>query len=312
MGNPFRVYEHSQNGQENTGELCDRNAVYMYFWQKLYNLAVNRFTWENLPPYIEPFFVESVLLTDGIGAFIYDSNVDMYAFMRCNLAGMPDIYNIPAERYAYAVNGYYDRYGKENSVIVRNNPLMYPERHTISLYAQTLTNLWMTREMNVYAQRTPVVIVATDEMKLTYANIASDYHNYVPIIRVEDTVDLDRLKTLDLKPPNVFPAIEQQMRNVKMQALIDLGIESYGTDKKERLVAEEAQGNTGETEAMRKAGLDARLRACVGINKLFPELNISVKYNTDLKTMINGFVNAGEGVDDDESENLDDLDVPNS
>ena len=296
MGNPFRVYEHSKNGQENTDELCERNTVFMYFWQKLYNLAVNRYTWENLPEYIEPFFLESVLLSDGIGAFIYDDNVDMYAFMRCNLAGMPDIYNMPGERYAYAVTGYFEMYGKNNSVIVRTNPLMYPERHTIALYAQTLTNLWLTREMNVYAQRTPVVLAATDEMKLTYANIASDYHNFVPIIRVEDTVDLDRLKTLDLKPPNVFPAIEQQIRNVKMQALIDLGIESYGTDKKERLVAEEAQGNTGETEAMRKTGLDCRQRACDGINALWPELEISVHYNTDLKTMINGFVGEGGAV----------------
>lgn len=307
MGNPFRVYERSGNGQENTGELCDRDAVYMYFWQKLYNLAVNRYTWENLPEYIEPFFLESVLISDGLGAFVYDSNVDMFAFMRCNLAGMPDIYNIPGERYAYAVTGYFEKYGKDNSVIVRTNPLMYPERYTIALYAQTLTNLWLTREMNVYAQRTPVVIAATDAMKLTYANIASDYHNFVPIIRVEDTVDLDRLKTLDLKPPNVFAAIEQQIRNVKMQALIDLGIESYGTDKKERLVAEEAHGNTGETEAMRKTGLDCRQRACDGINALWPEMGISVRYNTDLKTMINGFI--GEGGAGGEGQNTDSLDL---
>lgn len=282
MRHPLRVYKDDAA----KGECSDR--IWMHFYYKILNLYLVRFKYTGLPDYIPPQFMERVLFYRGVGAFIYDDVVDKFAFMRTALTGLPDIYDIPEIRQVYTANGYIEDYSKWDSVLVWDNPSALPWCYTAAMYADRLATAMKTIDTNLFAQRTPVVLACTVDERLTYESISDQYEAYVPIIRVDDTVDLDRIKTLKLDAPYVVDKIYAYMNTLWSQVLTDLGYESNPIDKKERLISQEVQGNNGETEGERHVALDMRRRAFDAINKVFG-LNVQVEFNTELPTPLNGY-----------------------
>lgn len=294
MKHPLRLYENFKCvGQGDTT---------LYWYYKLMNLAIVRYEWKNLPPQIEPMFIEQSLFYNSIGAFVVDDVTKIPAFFNVNLTGNIDIYDFPEERQAYASNGYWEMYGKDNSVIVRDNPTMFPLCWTTMLYAQRLNNLWRTIDLNVYCQRTPTVIACTQDTRLSYEILSKKYESYVPVIKVADTMDLDKFKALSLDAPYVADKLQDQIRYTLAQYLTDLGYNNNAQQKKERLVSSETEGNNGEIEASRNVGLISRRRCAEQCNKLFG-WNLEVVFRSDLldefnETLQNQAMNGGvENVD---------------
>ena len=294
MKHPLRLYENFKCvGQGDTT---------LYWYYKLMNLAIVRYEWKNLPPQIEPMFIEQSLFYNSIGAFVVDDVTKIPAFFNVNLTGNIDIYDFPEERQAYASNGYWEMYGKDNSVIVRDNPTMFPLCWTTILYAQRLNNLWRTIDLNVYCQRTPTVIACTQDTRLSYEILSKKYESYVPVIKVADTMDLDKFKALSLDAPYVADKLQDQIRYTLAQYLTDLGYNNNAQQKKERLVSSETEGNNGEIEASRNVGLISRRRCAEQCNKLFG-WNVEVVFRSDLldefnETIQNQAMNGGvENVD---------------
>lgn len=288
MKNPYRRFEPkiSQNGIDH---------ITWYFYNQIMNLFINRFEWSDLPKEIEPYYIERVLFFDGLGAFIYDDIVNMYAFTKLNLSGTYDIYNIPTDRWAYANNGYLKEYGKNNSVIVWDSATAYPYANTALLYAEEMANVWRTRSLNMFAQRTPVALASSDEERLTYQVLGDEYSNYVPIIKVSDTLNLKGLQAISLNAPYVVDKLEDEISVLWGRVLTDLGYESNPAEKRERLIADEVAGNNGQAEANRNIGLGTRRRAADAFNNLFGT-NVSVRFRSDLPTPLNrpdDFVNDG-------------------
>ena len=288
MKNPYRRFEPkiSQNGIDH---------ITWYFYNQIMNLFINRFEWNNLPKEIEPYYIERVLFFDGMGAFIYDDIVNMYAFTKLNLSGTYDIYNIPTDRWAYANNGYMKEYGKNNSVIVWDSATAYPYANTALLYAEEMANVWRTRSLNMFAQRTPVALASSDEERLTYQVLGDEYSNYVPIIKVSDTLNLKGLQAISLNAPYVVDKLEDEISVLWGRVLTDLGYESNPAEKRERLIADEVAGNNGQAEANRNVGLGTRRRAADAFNNLFGT-NVSVRFRSDLPTPLNrpdDFINEG-------------------
>lgn len=294
MKHPLRLYENFKDvGQGDTT---------LYWYYKLMNLAIVRYEWKNLPPQIEPMFIEQSLFYNSIGAFVVDDVTKIPAFFNVNLTGNIDIYDFPEERQAYASNGYWEMYGKDNSVVVRDNPTMFPLCWTTMLYAQRLNNLWRTIDLNVYCQRTPTVIACTQDTRLSYEILSKKYESYVPVIKVADTMDLDKFKALSLDAPYVADKLQDQIRYTLAQYLTDLGYNNNAQQKKERLVSSETEGNNGEIEASRNVGLISRRRCAKQCNKLFG-WNLEVVFRSDLldefnETIQNQAMNGGvENVD---------------
>ena len=273
MKHPLRLYENFKCvGQGDTT---------LYWYYKLMNLAIVRYEWKNLPPQIEPMFIEQSLFYNSIGAFVVDDVTKIPAFFNVNLTGNIDIYDFPEERQVYASNGYWEMYGKDNSVVVRDNPTMFPLCWTTMLYAQRLNNLWRTIDLNVYCQRTPTVIACTQDTRLSYEILSKKYESYVPVIKVADTMDLDKFKALSLDAPYVADKLQDQIRYTLAQYLTDLGYNNNALQKKERLVSSETEGNNGEIEASRNVGLISRRRCAEQCNKLFG-WNLEVVFRSDL------------------------------
>ena len=290
--NPYRIFEpdlkKSQNGQD---------YITFYFFNQIMNLFINRFKWEGLPPEIEPFYIERVLFFDGLGSFIYDDVVNMFAFTKVNLSGTYDIYNIPTDRWAYANNGYLKEYGKTNSVIVWDSATAYPYCNSAMMYAEEMANVWRTRSINMFAQRTPVALASSDDEKVSYQVLGDEYANYVPIVKISDTLNLKNLQAISLSAPYVVDKLEDELTVLWSRVLTDLGYESNPSEKRERLISEEVAGNNGQAEAFRNIGLSLRQRAINACNNLFG-WNASVTFRSELPTPLNmpqNFVKDKEG-----------------
>ena len=290
--NPWRVFEQNSAAVANLGDanyMLDFNKLKTIFFYNIYNIFISRYIWDGLPPEIQPYYIESTLFWRASGVFIYDDVAEMYAFMKVALQGMPDIYNIPEGRTAFAPNGYIEEYGKDNSVILWDNPATLPFCYEAEMYACRLANVWKTKDINIFAQRTPVVLVSSSEQRLTFQTLGEQYANYVPILKVSDNVDLDRIKALNVGAPYIVDKLEEEIRAVKSSLLTSLGYESNPIEKRERLVVGETQGNNGETEANRNVGLDLRKRCAKAMNELWG-LNVDVRFNSKLPSMVNGFI----------------------
>ena len=267
----------------------DRNVISMqYYLSRLSELAMSMFKWENLPDSIDPRFLEYTLFYEGVAIFFRDEFLEVnnsdsgYLALQVALGGNLDVYRVPDYRRAYATNGYQKELNHENSVIIWNNMLRLPEYGRMCFYANKLSEIDRSIDVNVKAQKTPVAILCDEKERLTMKNIYMQYDGNQPFIFGSKDLDLSMITTLNTNAPYVADKLQQLKDNIWSEAMMCLGIPNSSGEKKERLVANEAILSMGGTLASRSSRLDMRKNACEQINKMFG-LNIDVTYNEELE-----------------------------
>lgn len=265
----------------NNGEKYFSNAKYRRYYQRylqiLHAISVNRFEWFGLPDEIVPQFIEEQLFWRGEVVFFKDDVLNKYAVMRTALGGNIDIYDTPNNRTAYAQN-YIEQLNKKNSILIKDNTINYPLVDIAVMYAESLANMRMTRDINIYAQRTPVIVSTSENTRLSTKNTMKMYNDFVPVIEIKDTFKgIDGLKVLDLKPPKVFDDLRAEMREEISDFCTIIGIDNLAGQKKERLVSDEVYQQSNLVQINRHNYLSVRERAAEQINRMFG-LDVSVKY----------------------------------
>lgn len=261
------------------------NGTYIDYYNRLTELALNVFEWENLPPTVDERFLELSLLEKGYCLYFDDEIVGNLA-LTCTIGGMLDVYRIPIQRKAFAANGYNADRTTENSVLIFNNYLHTPTILTIELFAKRLYEIERTIDVNVKAQKTPVAILSSEQQRLTMQNLYMQYDGNEPFIFGDTNMDLEGIKALQTAAPYVAGNLELLKHQIWNEALTFLGIENSNGDKKERMIADEVGGNYGNVEAQRNVMLNSRKQAIEKINRMFGT-NINVKFRSNLATMVN-------------------------
>lgn len=250
---------------------------YIRYFNMLHEMIVNRFEWLGLPEEIPPRVLEDYLFWWGQAVFFKDDVLEKYATMKTNLGGTVDIYGVPNMRFAYAQQ-YFKTLGKNNSVIIWDSSVGYPSVDYVQMYAESLSNMRMTRNLNIYAQRTPVVIAGSENQRLSTKNLFKQYNDFVPFISVKDGIsNVESMKVLNLNPPNVFGDLTTAMRQEIADFCVQFGISNIDGTKKERLITSEVEQDADLTLINRQSFLGVRKRACEQINRLFG-LSVDVRY----------------------------------
>jgi hypothetical protein len=148
------------------------------------------------------------------------------------------------------------------------------------MFARRLSNLDRIIDVNANAQKTPVLIRASEKQRLTMMNLYKEYDGNAPFIFGDKNLDLNDLSVLKTDAPYVADKIYTLKTQIWNEALTYLGISNVNITKKERLITDEVQRNQGGTIASRYSGLDARKQAADKINKMFGS-NIEVEYRED-------------------------------
>ena len=259
--------------------LVMNDLVYIDYYTRLKEYAINTFQWINLPDTVDARYLELMLCERGKVCFFQDELVGFMA-LPVNEYGNLNVYNYPTEHQIYAVNGYNKNRTIEDSVVIYNNYLRLPTVLTLSLYAERLSKIQRTIDVNIGACKTPYIIVATENQRLALENAFNQIDENKPALFFTNEMNLDNIKALDLKTPYVSDKLTLLKHDVWNEAMTFLGIENSNTDKKERMITDEVNSNDGQIEASRFNMLDARLEACEKINKMFG-LNISCKFRND-------------------------------
>lgn len=275
------------------------NNTYMQYYNRLCELSLSMFDWQNLPDTIDARFLELTLFKDGQAVFFND-DVMGYLALQVATNGMFDVYRIPKERRAYAVNGYNNNLNEKNSVIIYNNYLHTNSMLDVKMFAKRLYNLDRAIDVNANAQKTPILIQCSENERLSLENVYKDYDGNSPIIFATKDLNLKDIRSISTGAPYVADRLYQLKIQIWNEALTYLGISNINIQKKERLITDEVTRNQGGTVASRYSRLQARREACKKINKMFG-LNIWCDYREDFQYLedgddtTDGENNSGEG-----------------
>lgn len=259
------------------------NRTYLQYYNRLLELAINMYEWKNLPDSVDERFLEITLFSDGMAVFFRDDVLGELC-LQCMIGGELDVYRIPIERTAYATNGYQARLNSQNSVIIFNNYTHTNSMLDVEMYARRLYEIERTIDVNVKSQKTPLIVRATENQRLTMKNLYMQYDGNEPFIFGDNNLDMDAIKVLPTNAPYVADKLNILKRQIWNEALTYLGIENSNTEKKERLVSDEVNSNLGGVAAQRFCRLNARRKAAEQINKMFG-LNIEVDFREEVKEM---------------------------
>lgn len=274
------------------------NKTYSDYYNRLMELALNVFEWENLPPSVDERFIELTLYEMGYCLYFNDEIIGNLA-LTCTIGGQLDVYRIPLLRRAYAVNGYNKMCSAKDSVLIFNNYLHTPTQSTIELFARRLYEIERAIDINVKAQKTPTLILSSEQQRLTMKNLYMQYDGNEPFIFGDKNLDIEGIKSLKTDAPFVADKLEILKHQVWNEALTFCGIENSNQDKKERLVSDEVGSNYGNIEAQRNVMLNARKQAVKKINSMFGT-NIDVHFRSNLATMVNADNVSRETLDNEE------------
>ena len=257
--------------------------TYFDYFNRLSLIAQSIFKYENLPNFINEKWIEKYLFKFGSCVFFNDRNLG-FIVTKFNNVGNLNNYDEPTQIRPFGTNYTTDKnlINNENCVIIRNNALSIPTVNTVNLYAIRLTEISRTIDVNINAQKTPVLIKCSDKQKLVLKNAYKQWDGNSPVIFADKSLDMATFNVLKTDAPIVFDKLQIQKNMLWNEIMTVLGINNANMDKKERLVDDEVRANNEQVEICADVMLKSRELAVEQINNLFG-LNIKVTKRTQNK-----------------------------
>ena len=244
------------------------NATFMQYYRRLVEIAVSQFKWLNVPDTIDTRYLELVLFSQGKAVFFKDEELGFLA-LRCTVNGGFNVYRIPKGRMAYADNGYKMPLNEEDSVIIYNNFLRTSSMLDTEMYSKRLYNIDRSIDVNVNAQKTPILIQCDEDQRLTMKNAYMKYEGNEPVIYGEKNVNPNGIKVFTTGAPYVAGQLYDLRCNIWNEALTLRGINNVANEKRERMNEREINANLGAVMAYRNSFIKARKQGCEQINRMF-------------------------------------------
>lgn len=272
-------------------------ASYIDYLERMKKIALSMFEWVNLPQSMDARYLEMCLYYKGKAALLYDEN---YGFINTQAAdsGYLNIYGLPTKLncYSYSYNEMRELYvsgtnlpAEEECILVMNNYQQIPTCSTIELFAKRLAEAQRTADINIQAQKTPILILTDKNQELTLRNLYAQYDGNSPVIYGDKNVLADiPLNAIKTDAPFIANDIRTYMKDIWNDFLTFLGINNLD-EKKERLISMEAGGNNELVNMNMESYLTPRKQACKEFNEKFGltgEKAIDVKLRSDLYNLI--------------------------
>lgn len=270
--------------------------TYTQYLNWLTELAISMFKWKNLPDTVDARYIEMQLFLTGAMVYFNDEVIGDLC-LNCLSQGRMDVYGYPIIRRAYSAYNNYQRLLKpNNSVIIYNNYMRINSVLDVQMYARRLYNIDRIIDVNVNAQKTPVLVRASEKQRMTMMQLYMQYDGNEPFIFGDKDLDLNSLAVLKTDAPYVADKLYALKTEIWNEALTHLGISNVNINKKERLITNEVSRTQGGTIASRYSRLDSRQEAAEKINKMFGH-DIEVDYRDELQMLDNLDMNEDGNID---------------
>lgn len=238
---------------------------------RLVELSASMFDWTGLPETCDVRTLELALLGNGRAVFFKDDALDMFMTLPVNVSTSGyDVYGQPLQFTARSLyNNYRYPLTQGTGVMIYNNYLRTPSLMQLVSFADRLGKIDEIIDINVNAQKTPILILADESKRLTMKNLYMKYDGNQPFIFGDKNLSINDFTVLKTDAPYVAADLYTLKTQIFNEALTYLGISNVSYQKKERLVADEVSRNMGGTIAARYNRLNERQKACKKINQLF-------------------------------------------
>lgn len=261
-------------------ETFEEGAIsrYDYLLNEFTNLAINRFTWENLPYGLTSEQLELLLISKGQLMFFKD-NLNGFLILPCYPTTDINVYGLATEYRVNAENGKYDNtVNIDDGVIIKNNPLAVADIPTLEVFAKRIDDVEMTQDVNLFQQCMPKLILADEDSKLTAKSIVDKIRKFKFVIFGKKSLvnNISTSDVLDTSSPYIIDKLQQQKFDLKNELLTYLGINNNNNIKKERMIVDEVNANNEYTSINLDLMYDLRKKACDEINSKFG-FNIKVE-----------------------------------
>ena len=284
------------------------NATYFDYLDRFKKIALSMFEWVNLPKSMDARYLEKSLYYHGQAGLLKDSK---FGFINTLVAdsGTVNIYGLPTKLncYSYQYNTIRSLYTGlegitedrrkylENSqaILVQNNWERVPTATTLELFSYRLYECDRTCDVNIKAQKTPVMILVDEKQRLLMLNLYQKFDGNQPFIfgdknQLGDGENL--ITAIKTDAPFVADKIIEYKKEIWNEALTFLGINNIMVDKKERLITDEANSNNELINLNLQSYLAPRQKACEEFNEKFnlkgTDKEISVRVRSDLHNVI--------------------------
>ena len=248
--------------------LFDNKRVWNNYTYRLFEMAMSRGHWSKMPQTIDLRYLEQTLITQGACVFFKDE-VMGYLCLPVVLNGKLDVYGNPYDFMAISDTGYNKKLDVNNGVIIYNNYLRMPNIAEIRYYADRLYEYDRIIDVNVKAQKTPVLIKCDKNEILSMENMYQKYDGNQPVIYGKKSLNDDNITVLKTDAPYIADKVYTLKQNIFNEALTQLGIPNTDTTKRERMIRDEVMTAQGAVIATRNSPEKMRQLACDKINEMF-------------------------------------------
>lgn len=280
--------------------------TYYDYLNRFEKLARSIFEWVNLPKSMNAEYLEKCLYFYGQACFIKHKD---YGFINLKVSdnGEINIYDLPTKFNCYSNNfqttrklfisteglSEEERKSKENQecILVKNTSDRIPTYNTMNLFAMRLYEAERTSDVNLKAQKTPILIIVDEKQRILLENLFSQFDGNKPAI-FGDKLQLDKnvIQCLKTDAPFLLDKLQDYKKEIWNEALTFLGINNIMIDKKERLITDEANSNNELINLNLQSFLAPRKLACEQFNEKFGLTNtknaIDVRVRSDLHNII--------------------------
>lgn len=288
-----KQYKEAMNNQIDT-----ENIIYMALRQ----VCLSMFEWKDLPKSMDARKLELDLFNKGSAA-----GLDTLQYGKINTGvaagGYVNIYGIPTNINCWAYDFYEkrrlysglirnekgeilnDRYSE--AVLIMNNLDRLPSTTICEYYAKRLADAQLSIDCNVNAQKTPILLLCGENEVLTMRNLYAQYNGNEPVIFGDknSNVSHDSIKAINTEAPYVVDKLVEYKKELWNEFLTRIGVNNIQTEKKERLIKDEANQNNELINLNLQYFFKTRKTACEQMNELFGT-NISVRVSSDLYNVI--------------------------
>lgn len=290
-----------------TDSLIINDLTYIDYLDRFKKIALSMFEWVNLPESMNAMWLEKCLYYNGMASLLKDKD---YGFINtnCSSNGRINIYGLPTSLNCYSFEYQSSRklytglkdtltpkqkeYMENNEcILVMNNWERIPTCGTMELFAYRLYEAERTADVNIKAQKTPILLVVNEKQRLMLENMFNQYNGNQPaLFGDKDQLDEKSLRSINTGAPFVADKIMDYKKEIWNEALTYLGVNNIMVDKKERLVADEANSNNELINLNLQSFLAPRQEACRQFNEKFgftgTDKEISVRVRSDLHNII--------------------------
>ena len=281
------------------------DETYFDYLRRMKMVALSLFEWK-LPKGMDSRYLERSLYYKGM-ASLFETPEYGFINTQCTSNGYLNLYGYPSELNCYTYNGIhwykklFTRLGEtdeviskqreEECVLVLNDWEGMPTAFTIEQFAYRMYLAQRTADVNMSAQRTPVMVVCSDKQRLTMENLYSQYDGNQPFIFGDSSGNINEnsLKALKTDAPYICDKVTQYKKEIWNEFLQFLGVNSIDIEKKERLITDEANQNNEVINLYLQSKLAPRQKACEQFNELYGltgDDRVEVKVRSDLHNII--------------------------